>query len=206
MDMKSADMYEYFEKLLVSKEYEQLNEAERNIIHTYCSGPQEYSAMRLLMLQSQTMAAESNTMTPPPGGADQVFNRFLAQQKTGKRVAFFHRKTSVLWVAGLAAALIFSWLIRFPIKQKADPILIPDVTTRLITAVKTDTVIKEVPVYIFPETLDETHLSEPTNEIVSYGGMVYVQSVSSVDENKIQRQGTNASEMGDLAKMQVTVY
>jgi len=205
--MKSADLFEDFEKLLLSKEYEQLNEAERNIIFMYCSGPQEYSAMRLLMQQSQTMAAESNTMTPPSGGAEQVWARFVMQNNINEKPHGLNRSISIWWAAGLAAALILSWLIRFPaFTQKEVPMLIPDVSPRLITEVKTDTVIKEVPVYIHPETQADTCIPESSNDVVSYGGMVYVQPVSSVDENKIQRQGTNASGMGGLAKMQVTVY
>lgn len=205
--MKSADLFEDFEKLLLSKEYEQLNEAERNIIFMYCSGPQEYSAMRLLMQQSQTMAAESNTMTPPSGGAEQVWARSVMQNNINEKPHGLNRSISIWWAVGLAAALILSWLIRFPaFTQKEVPMLIPDVSPRLITEVKTDTVIKEVPVYIHPETQADTCIPESSNDVVSYGGMVYVQPVSSVDENKIQRQGTNASEMGDLAKMQVTVY
>lgn len=205
MDMKSADMYEDYEKLLISKDYDQLNDEEKTFVHSFCDGSEGYFTMKQVLLQSRSFAEESNAMTPPTGGADQVFNRFLEQQKTGKHVAFYNRKTSVLWVAGLAAALIFSWLIRFPVKQKADPMLIPDVTPRLITEVKTDTVIKAVPVYIQHETRIDTHLPESSNEVVSYGGMVYVQPVSSVGENKEQRQGTNASEMGDLAKLAVTM-
>lgn len=204
--MKSFDMFEKFESLLISKDYDQLNEEEKTFVHSFCDGSEEYFTTKQVLFQSRSFADESETITPPPGGADQVFDRFLVQNKIGKRVAFYNRKTSVLWVAGLAAALIFSWLIRFPVfEHKADPMLIPDITPRFITEVKTDTVIKEVPVYIQPETPTGTHLPESSNEDVSYGGMVYVQPVSSVGENKEQRQGTNASEMGDLAKLAVTM-
>lgn len=203
--MKSFDMFEDFESLLISKDYDQLNEEEKTFVHSFCDGSEDYFSMKQVLLQSHSFSEESSAMNPPSRGADQVFARFLLQKKTGKRVAFYNRKTSVLWVAGLAAALMFSWLIRFPIKHEADPTLIPNVIPRLITEVKTDTVIKEIPIYIQSETLADTHLPESSNDVVSHGAMVYVQSVSSVDETKIQRQGTNASEMGDLAKLAMTM-
>lgn len=201
--MKRDNLFEEFENLLMNKEFRQLDDNERDLVNQFIGSSSEYNAMRLLMLESHFMTEESRKCRAPVGGADKVWSRFEAQKKSSPRTALFNRKVSVSWVTALAAALIISWIIRFPyFREGADAVVLQVNKPVLVSAVTSDTIIKEVPVYIQcePETaVEKSSVSAPS------GGMVYMQPVQSVSDPKNQRQGTNANELGDLAKLTVTL-
>jgi len=203
MDMKSDNMFEKFENLLSTKDFSDLNEDERSIACEFAGSSSEYDAMRRVMLESNFLAKEIARQEAPSGGADQVWSRFEANIASKKRIYFFNRKISVYWVAGLAAALTVSWLIRFPFTHKdADPVYFQMNRPVLVQTSISDTIVKEVPVYIQSEPVV---IVEKPGYAPPSGGMVYMQPVKSVNEQKEQRQGTNANEMGDLAKLTVAV-
>lgn len=196
-------MFEEFENLLRNKEFGQLDDNERMIVNQFVGSSSEYNSMRRIMHESSFLAEDIRNSEAPVGGADQVWARFEAQNNSTAGKRFFSRKISVSWAAGLAAALVVSWLIRFPGSYKvADPVMMQMNRPVLVQAERSDTVIKEVPVYIQSEPV--YIVEKPSNSLPS-GGMVYMQPVKSVSEQKEQRQGTNATEMGDLAKLTVAV-
>lgn len=196
-------MFEEFENLLRNKEFGQLDESERMIVDQFAASSAEYNSMRRIMLDSRFLADEVKHSEIPAGGADQVWARFEAQKDQEKRASLINRKVPVSWVAGLAAALVISWLIRFPGSYKvADPVMMQMSRPVLVQAEKTDTVFRDVPVYIQSEPVV---IVERLSNAVPSGGMVYMQPVKSASEQMEQRQGTNATEMGDLAKLTVAV-
>lgn len=199
--MKSTDLFEEFEKLLREKEFERLDDNERNLANQFTDSSSEYNVMRQIMIESNFLADDIGKCEAPVGGADQVWHLFEANRKSSKRISFLNRKVSVSWVGAMAAALIISWIIRFPdIADAADPAVLQMKKPALISHVTSDTVIKEVPVYIQSEPEIVVESSSISSQS---GGMVYMQSVESVNEQKNQRQGTNANELGDLAKLTV---
>ena len=201
--MKSDNMFEKFENLLSTKDFSDLNEDERSIASQFAGSSSEYDAMRRVMIESNFLAKEIASQETPSGGAAQVWSRFEAQKTSRKRTYLFNRKISVYWVAGLAAALIVSWLIRFPDSHKeADPVYFQMNRPVLVQTSISDTIVKEVPVYIQSEPVV---IVEKPGYAPPSGGMVYMQPVKSVNEQKEQRQGTNANEMGDLARLTVAV-
>jgi len=196
-------LFEEFESLLRKKEFGQLDDNERDLANQFIYNSSEYNAMRQIMLDSNLLTEEIRNCEAPVGGADQVWSRFEAQKKSQERTFVLNRKVSVSWVAAMAAALILSWVIRFPdFNEAADPVVLQIKKPVLISGVTSDTVIKEVPVYIQSEP--EFVVEKSTNSAHS-GGMVYMQPVQSVSDPKNQRQGTNANELGDLAKLTVTL-
>jgi len=203
MDMKSDNMFEKFENLLSTKDFSDLNEDERIIASEFADSSSEYDAMRRVMIESNFLAKEIARQETPSGGADQVWSRFEAQKTSKNRSYLYNRKISVYWVAALAAALIVSWLIRFPVThQDADPVCFQMNRPVLVQTSISDTIVKEVPVYIQSEPVV---IAEKSGNSSPSGGMVYMQPVESVNEHKEQRQGTNANEMGDLARLTVAV-
>lgn len=209
MDMNTNVSFEQFEILLLSKQFDELSEAETSLAMQFVSGPDEYLAMQQLSGFGETMRNHSQATTLPRGGADEVWNRFAAeknQNENAPKIGLLHRKVSLLWPVGIAAALIVALFFRISASHNSTN----NASSHLFAIQKlnyrsSDTIVKEVPVYVSINQKANDYVVVDTHYNYPNSSEVHVPSVSSMQEQKSQRQGTNANELGDLTKLTVAV-
>jgi hypothetical protein len=209
MDMKSNESFEQFEILLSSKQFDGLNEAETSLVLQFVSNPDEYRAMQQLMGFSDAMRNIAKTTPLPHNGANVVWSRFASAEKQNEkisRVGLLHRKVSLLWPSGIAAALIVALFVRVPETANSTNAASSHlVAIQNINNSVSDTIVKEIPVYINITQKANDYVVVETQQHFNTSNETYVPSVNSIQEQKSQRQGTNANELGDLTKLAVSI-
>lgn len=207
--MKTNDLFEQFEILLASKQFDALSEAETALVMQFVSGPDEYAIMHKLMRVSKAMQAEAQSTPLPRGGSDEIWNQFASGKNRTNNTTknrILKRKVSLLWPVGIAAALIVALFFRIPESHNSTN----NASSHLFAIQKlnyssTDTIVKEIPVYIGINQKANDYTVVDSRDNYPTSTEVHVPSVNSIQEQKAQRQGTNANELGELTKLTVAM-
>ncbi len=202
---ENTSTYEIFENLLSEKKYEDLSNEELQLALEYVSDHESYQRMQQIHRDAQGMFHESNATVPPIAGADEVWKRYQSSTSTSKS-PFYKRHVSIWWPSGIAAAMILSLWLRIPpsTKQAQMATVVPQRIIPITSAI-TDTIIKQVPVYIHSGSYLHTSGDEQASIAENNVRMVFVPPVTSVSDQINRRQGTNLTEMGELAKLTVSL-
>lgn len=207
--MKTEMKYEEFEKLLMSKAFNELDRQEHDAVIAFVCR-EEYESMRLLLTGVMTEIKSDAASAPlPAGGSDEVWEKFTIGQskhiRTTKPRNWLTFKIP-LWAASLAASVLLAAVILFrqPLEVNIQKASGPNKIIASFNIKNNDTVWTEKTIYIPKYMAGSEPL--PDREPAGTGPQpVYIPSPGIVQDYNTSKAGTNASELGVKTTLTVSI-